>query len=731
MKMLQHLMQPADEARDPGMSRRAFLTVTGGATAGLVVGYYLPTSGARAATGDGTFNPFVRIAPDGTVTVLNKHLDMGQGNMTGLLSLVAEELDANWDQMNGEFAPSDPKKYANLKWGSVQGTGGSSAIPNSFTQYREAGAAAKAMLIAAAAKTWGVKASEISVENGVIAHPSGKKAGFGEFAAAASAETPPEKPELKSPDRFRYIGKTGYGRVDSKPKSVGATVYTQDVDRPGMQVAVVARPPKFGATVKSVNDTAARDMKGVSGVVEIPQGVAVLADDTWTAMQARQALEIAWDETKAETRSTEQIAETYRELAEKPGPVAVEGDTDGAFQNAKTVVEATYEFPYLAHAPMEPMNAVAELTPGQSLEVWTGSQIQTLDHGTAARIAELPMEKVKIHTLYAGGSFGRRANPTSDFVNEAVHIAKAIDGRAPVKLVWSREDDIKGGYYRPMYVHKVRAGLNDAGEIVAWHHRIVGQSIVKGSPFEGMMKDGIDPTSIEGASHLPYAVGVHRLELHTTEVGVPVLWWRSVGSTHTAYAVETMMDRLAKASGQDPVEFRLKHIKSSPRDAGVLKLAAEKAGWGKEKLPDDVHRGVAVHKSFGTYVAQIADVRIRDDGTIKVERVVCAVDLGVAVNPDQVAAQMEGGIGYGLGAVMRNRIDLEGGAVVQSQFYDYEPLRMSDMPAVETHIVPSAEPPTGAGEPGTPPIGPAVANALLWGADKEIDVLPFSRHGLT
>lgn len=732
MKMLKHFMQYATTAEETGLSRRSFLKATGGATAGLVVGYYMPTSHARAATGDDAFNAFVQIATDGTVTVLNKHQDMGQGNMTGLVTLVAEELDANWDQMKGAFAPSDPKKYANLNWGTVQGTGGSSAIPNSFVQYREAGAAARAMLVAAAARSWGVPATEISVADGVISHPSGKKGSFGEFAAAASAETPPEKPVLKSPDAFKFIGKKkAHGRVDTAAKSTGQATYTQDVQRPGMLIAVVARPPKFGATVASVDDKAARAIKGVADVVQIPQGVAVLADNTWTAMQGRDALSITWDESKAELGSTEKLVAHYRELAEQPGPVAVEGDADGALAGAATVVEATYEFPYLAHAPMEPMNAVAELKPGQSLEVWTGSQIQTLDHGTAAKIAELPMENVQIHTLYAGGSFGRRANPTSDFVNEAVHVAKAINGRAPVKLVWTREDDIRGGYYRPVYVHKVRAGLNADGEIVGWHHRIVGQSIVKGTPFQGMIQNGIDPTSTEGATHLPYAVGAHRVELHTTDFGVPVLWWRSVGSTHTAYAVETMMDRLAKASGQDPVAFRLRHIKDSPRDAGVLKLAAEKAGWGKADLPKGVHRGVAVHKSFGTYVAQIADVRVRDDGTIKVERVVCAVDLGVAVDPDQIAAQMEGGIGYGLGAILRNRIDIEDGAVVQSQFFDYEPLRMSDMPSVETHIVPSADAPTGSGEPGTPPIGPAVANALLWGADKKVDDLPFSRHGLT
>lgn len=715
------------------LSRRTFLKASGGATAGLLVGFALFPSEATAVTAEGaSFNPFVRIAPDGQVTVLVKHLDKGQGTLSALTTLVAEELDADWEAMSAEFAPADHTKYNNLFFGPMQGTGGSTGVPNSFQQYRQAGAAAKAMLVAAAAEAWGVPASEIAVSAGVLSHPSGKSAGFGDFAAAAASETPPETPVLKTPEQFRLIGNPAHRRIDSAGKTRGETIFTQDVQLPGMLVAVLKRPPRFGARVVSFDDSDARQVKGVVDVVAVPRGVAVLAKNTWAALQGREALTVEWDDSQAETRSTSELLEAYRALAEQPGAVVVDqDDTEAAFAGAAHVVEATYEFPYLAHAPMEPMNAVADLKPGRSLEVWTGSQLQTQDQAVAAGIAGLEPSQVKIHTLFAGGSFGRRATPHADMVSEATSIAVAIEGRAPVKLVWSREDDIQGGSYRPLYVHKLKAGIDAAGNIVAWHHRIVGQSILAGTPFESILvKDGIDGTSVEGATELPYALGAHRLELHTTEVGVPVLWWRSVGSTHTAYAVETMMDRLAAAAGVDPVAFRLKALKDHPREREVLRLAAEKAAWGKETLPEGVYRGAAVHKSFGSYVAQVADVRLNEDGTIKVEKVVCAIDCGVAVTPDQVAAQMEGGIGYGLGAILRNQITLTDGEVDQSQFFDYEPLRISDMPQVETHIVPSAEAPTGAGEPGTPPIGPAVANAVFAGTGRQIDSLPFVDHGL-
>ncbi|MGB0697681.1 MAG: molybdopterin cofactor-binding domain-containing protein, partial [Rhodospirillaceae bacterium] len=710
---------------------------SGGATLGLMISAPLSDALAAAAGGSATgetmtFNPFVMISPDGTVTVLSKHLDKGQGTLSGLASLVAEELDADWAQMKGDFAPSNPALYNNKAWGPYQGTGGSTGIANSFMQYREAGATARAMLVEAAAQEWAVPASEITIEAGVLSHPSGKTGGFGDFAAAASALPVPTDVPLKDPADFKLIGKLNHKRLDTTSKSDGSAMFTQDIHLPNMLTAVIAHAPKFGATVASYDDSAARAIPGVEEVVQVPQGIAVLARNTWTAMQGREALSIEWDESAAETRSSAQMLEEYRVLADQPGIVAEDiGDANAALASAETVLEATFEFPFLAHAPMEPMNAVADLKPGQSLEVWTGSQLQTLDHHVAATIAGLEMDKVQIHTVFAGGSFGRRATPSADFVSEAVAIAVAINGRAPVKLVWSREDDIQGGYYRPLYVHKIKAGLDGDGNIVGIHHRIVGQSILSGTPFEAMISpDGVDATSVEGAKELPYAVGAHRLEVHNTKVGVPPLWWRAVGSTHTAYVVETMMDRLAKAAGVDPLEFRLRNMANHPREAGALRLAAEKAGYGTKQLPEGVYQGIAVHKSFGSYVAQVAEVRMDDSGEVeKVERVVCAIDCGLAVMPDQVAAQLEGGVGYGLGAVLRNQITLTDGAVDQSQFYDYEPLRISEMPIVESHIVPSAEPPTGTGEPGLPPLAPAIANAVFQGSGREMNMLPFTENG--
>ncbi len=731
MNFLEHLSNCGAAKINQELSRRTFLKATGTAAAGLVIGFRAPE--ARANLGDGAFNPFVRIAPDGMVTVISKHLDKGQGTVSGLATLVADELDADWSRVTAEFAPSNPEVYNNLSWGPFQGTGGSSGIPNSFMQYRQAGATARAMLVNAAAETWGVPAKEIAIASGTISHASGKSAGFGEFAEAASRMEVPIEIKLKSPEEFTLIGKVNHRRIDTVPKTRGETVYTQDIDLPGMLIAVIARAPRFGATVASYDDTAARSIKGVEDVVQVPQGIAVLARNTWSAMQGREVLSIEWDDSNAEVRSTDQIMAEYRKLGDQPGIVAEnKGDTEGALAGAVTVIEADFEFPYLAHAPMEPMNAVADLKPGTSLEIWTGSQLPTLDHSFAASIAGLELDQVKINTLYAGGSFGRRATPTSDFVNEAVNVAVAINGRAPVKLVWSREDDIQGGYYRPMYFHKVRAGLDSEGNIVGFHHRIVGQSIVSGTPFAMLIdENGVDATTIEGAKELPYAIGAHRLEVHNTTVGVTPLWWRAVGSTHTAYVIETMMDRLAKAADVDPLEFRLRNMDANSREAGVLRLVAEKAGWGRKKPPAGIYRGLAVHKSFGSYVAQVADVRLNDDGGIaKVERVICAIDCGIAVMPDQIKAQMEGGIGFGLGAVLRNQITLTDGVVDQSQFYDYEPLRMSDMPIIESHIMPSMEAPTGTGEPGVPQVGPAVANAVFSGTGQEINILPFSSHGL-
>ncbi|MEQ1697640.1 MAG: xanthine dehydrogenase family protein molybdopterin-binding subunit [Hyphomicrobiaceae bacterium] len=718
------LGQPLASAQS---SRRSFLKLSG---AGLVLGLAAPqldgpALAAPAANGLAA-DAFVRIAPDNTVTVIIKHLDKGQGAATGLATLVAEELDAGWAQIKTEFAPSDPVRYKNLAFG-IQGVGGSSGLSNSYEQYRRAGATARAMIVAAAAKEWGVAVREVVVSNGVVSIKSGKTATLGAMADAAAKQAVPSKVTLKTPDKFVFIGKA-FPRVDSRAKTNGTAKFTFDLQMPDMLVAVMARPPKFGATVASYYATAAEKTPGVVAVVKVPQGVAVLAKSTWAAIKGRDALKVSWDESKAETRSTADIIGAYKALLDKPGTSArKDGDAEAALAKAAKVVSADFEFPYLAHAPMETLDCVVRST-GSSAEVWTGSQMQTLDHGAACSVLGLKPEAVQLHTVWAGGSFGRRAITNSHFVAEACEIAKAYGKPVPIKVIWTREDDIKGGYYRPIYLHRVRAGLDTAGNVVAWHHRIVGQSILAGTPFEGqMVKGGIDATSVEGASTLPYAIPNLSVELHSVTIGVPVLWWRSVGATHTAHATEHMMDLLAKEAGKDPVAFRLALLKDKPRHAGALKLAAEKAGWGSP-VPPGTTRGVALHESFQSYVAQIADVALKPDGSFKVVRVVSAIDCGIAVNPDVVHAQMEGGIGFGLGAALRGEITLKGGNVEQANFDTYAPLRMSDMPKVESYIVPSAEAPTGVGEPGTPVVLPAVANALFSATGQRTLRLPMTKQ---
>lgn len=715
--------------------RRQFLKGTAAVGAGLVIGFHWPMGPrvvAAAAAPDGVFMPnaFVRIAPDNSVTVIAKHFEMGQGTTTGLPTILAEELDADWSQVKVEFAPADASRYNNLLFGQAQGTGGSTAIANSYKQLREAGAAARALLVQAATDEWKVPASEITVESGIVHHkPSGKSSAFGALVKRAVSLPAPTNVKLKDPKDFKLIG-TVLPRKDTGAKAHGKAQFAIDFKLPGMLTAVLARSPLFGGKVKSFDDTEAKKIKGVVDVVQIPVGVAVLANGFWAAKKGRDALKIEWDNSAAEKRSTTKLVEEYKALLDTPGVTArTEGDAAKTLASAAKVVEAVYEFPYLAHAPMEPMDCVVQLSTDKC-EIWSGCQFPTIDQAIAAAVSGLKPEQVIINTLYAGGSFGRRANPAGDFTFEAVAIAKAIGGRAPVKLIWTREDDIRGGRYRPLYVHKIRAGLDRDGKISGWQHRIVGQSIIAGTPFEaGMVKNGIDATSVEGAAELPYAIPNFHLDLHTTKAGVPVLWWRSVGSTHTAYAVETMMDELAEAAGKDPLEFRRALMTKHPRHLGVLNLAAEKAGWGA-KPPEGVARGIAVHESFNSYVAQVAEVRLIK-GKVKVERVVCAVDCGVAVNPDVIKAQMEGGIGFGLGAILHNAITMEGGDVVQSNFHDYKPLRMDEMPKVEVYIVPSGADPTGVGEPGVPPIGPAVANALYKLTKKRIRELPFARHELT
>ncbi len=730
--------------RDDTMSRRVFLKSTTAAGAGLTLAVWFGDALAQAsgpgrtvgAAAAGAFEPnaFLRIGKDSTVTVVVKHLEMGQGTYTGLPTLIAEELDAAWSQVRAEGAPADASRYNNLFWGKAQGTGGSTAMANSFDQYRQAGAAARAMLVAAAAEQWKVPADAVQVKNGVVFHASGKKASFGELADAAAKQPVPTTVKVKDAKDFVFIGKH-VPRTDAKAKSNGTATFTQDVKLPDMLTAVVAHAPRFGQKLARFDTASVSGIPGIRFVVEVPNGVAIVASTFWAAKKGRDALKVEWDEASGFKGSSADLMAEYRRLAATPGKGARnDGDAAKAIEGAAKKLEAAYEFPFLAHAAMEPLNCVARVT-ADACEVWNGEQFQTGDQFAIAQYAGLKPEQVKLNMLYAGGSFGRRANPLSDYVLEAVSIAVALarGGRPgiPVKLVWTREDDMRGGFYRPMYFHALKAGLDAAGNVVGWHQRIVGQSILAGTAFEAqMVKDGIDVTSVEGASSLPYDIPHLGVELHTTKSPVTVQWWRSVGSSHTAFSTETFVDELAAAAGKDPVAFRRAMLAKHPRHLAALDLVADKAGWGKPlpagKPGEKRGRGVALHESFGTVVAQVAEVTVDKDNKVRVDRVFCAVECGLAVNPDNVRSQMEGGIGFGLSAALYGKITLKDGAVEQSNFHDYPLLRINEMPAIDVHVVPSTAKPTGVGEPGVPPIAPAVANALAAATGRRLRTLPLS-----
>ncbi|MBB4285064.1 xanthine dehydrogenase family protein molybdopterin-binding subunit [Roseospira goensis] len=742
--MVHRLDRPTPGTATAGLrpSRRDLLRVTAGVGAGLTLALMLPGGAAPAQdvaaakdAGDAPFAPnaFIRVTPDNTVTVVIKHLEMGQGVFTGLATLVAEEMDAAWDQIRPEHAPADATRYNNLFWGPVQGTGGSTSLANAFEQMRRAGAVARAMLVHTASEAWGVEAAAVTVEAGVLRHAgSGREASFGAMADAAGRLTPPDPQtvDLKAPDRFRLIGQTALPRPDTAEKTDGRAVYAIDVRLKGMLTALVRRPPRFGATLRTLDAEAARAMPGVRAVVRLPNGVAVVAESFWQAQKAREALKIAWDDSAAVTTGSEAMLEDYESLAQTPGTVfRNDGDALAALTEPQArVVEARYTVPFLAHAPMEPLSAVARLT-DSGIEVWAGSQTQTFDVLNIAEAAGLRPDQVTLHTVFAGGSFGRRASVGSDYLREVAGIARGLTNQgieAPVKLIWTREDDIRGGFYRPMALHAVTGALDATGRPVAWRHRVVCQSIMAGTPFESVfVKDGIDGTSVEGVSDLAYAVPNVMGDLHSPTSPVPVLWWRSVGHSHTAFAVESFVDELAHAAGADPLILRMDLLRDQPRLLRVLALAAEKAGWGLPMEPGRGH-GVAVHKSFNSYVAHVAEVTATDGG-FTVDRLVCAVDCGVPVNPDIIRAQIAGGSAFGLSAALRSRLTLDDkGVVEQSNFHDYEVLRLAAMPEVEVHIVPSTEPPTGVGEPGVPTVAPAVANAVFAATGTRLRRLPLT-----
>ncbi len=697
--------------------RRKFLAGTG-----LVLGLALPMRGARAALPVPTFAPnaFVRVLPDNTVSVVIKHVEFGQGPATGLATIVADEMDADWSQVRIEFAPANDPLYKNLVFGTM-GTGGSTAMANSWMQMRNAGASARAMLVAAAAKQWGVPAADIKVSKGVLSN-GGKKASFGDLAATAATMPMPEKPTLKKPEQWTLIG-TDVPKVDSAIKSTGAAQFTMDVSVPGMVVSVIQHPPAFGGTVKSVDDKAALAVPGVVAVRTIPQGVVVYGKDTFAAMKGRKALVVAWDLSKAETRSSETLIKDYVAAAAKPGvECEVEGDATAAIAKAVRTLDATYIFPFLAHAPMEPMDAVIAPKSGGA-DFYAGSQFQVGDTTAVSKVLGVPFEGMTLHEQYAGGSFGRRATPDMGNAVEAAMATKALGGTTPVKHMWTRENDITGGRYRPIMVHRIKGGIDATGAIVGVDAVVAGQSFMRGTGFFNPAAK-FDEAMVEGLTGSAYKFPAIRVGAHEMTNGVPTLWWRSVGNTHTAFVMETFLDRLFELGKQDPITARLAMMKEA-RAKAVLSKVAELAGGLTAK--SGRARGVAFHKSFGSYVAQIAEVSRGADGLPKVHKIWAAIDCGVPINPNVMRAQVEGGVGYGLGHALYAEITLgEGGVVDQSNFDTYRSLRIGEMPDVEVAIIKSTVAPTGIGEPGLPPAAPAVANAWRTLTGKVVERLPFA-----
>jgi len=733
----------ADAGHDAasGLPRRSFLKLTALSGGGLAVGFAPAAFAAEEAPAAAATpkkpvdpSPFIKINPDNTVEIRVNRLDFGQGALTALPMLVAEELGVDWSQVRASLAPAGDA-YKDPVFG-IQMTGGSSAVPNSWVQYREIGATTRAMLVAAAAEQWKVPVESCSTKGGIVRSGS-KQATYASLSKAAAQQPVPASVTLKTAAQQTIIGR-GQRRLDAVAASSGKKGYGIDVRLPGMKVALLQRAPTFGGQVASFDATAAKAIKGVRDVFEVAtdrggSGVAIVADGYWPAKQARDALKVTWKAGVGGTTSSDALLAQYRSEAKAPKAVAVKADLPDAAKAAKRI-SAEYQFPYLAHAPMEPLNATFELKNGAAT-VWAGTQFQTIDQGAIAQTLGLKPEQVALNTMPAGGGFGRRAVPTSDYLREGATIAKAWAARggsdakgntAPLKVMWSREDDIKGGYYRPAHLHQVDVALDAQGQLMGWDHVVVGQSIIKGTPFEAfMVKDGVDSTMVEGIAENHYAVPM-RLRVTHPDVAVPVLWWRSVGHTHTGFVMETMVDEVARASGADPVAWRLAKLdaKKHARHIAALKLAVEKSGYGKP-LPAGHAHGVAVHESFGSVVAYVVDVSMVD-GKPKVHQVTAGVHANQVVNPLAAEAQIQGGAVFALGMTQPGfAITLKDGVVQQSQFSDYPPPRITDAPPVAVHFVPSNDPPTGLGEPGVPALAPAIANAVAALTGKRLRKLPF------
>lgn len=727
------IRQRHPETEDRGaFSRRDFLKIS--AAGGFTLGMFpVMAQTGQAAAGLKAFeqpSAFVHISKDGAISITINRLEFGQGVHTALPMILAEELDADWSKVSAVHGSADPA-YIDPAFG-MHITGGSGSIKHSYMQYRELGARARAMLIAAAAAHWNVNPDILRTDRSTVIRADGKTMNYGELAEAAMKLAVPEKVNLKDPKNFRIIGKQ-VGRLDAKDKSSGKQDFGIDVRLPGMLTAVIAHPPVFGAKLKSFDDRAAKQIPGVRAIVKIVvdrggEGVAVIADGFWPAKQGRAALALDWDTSGVEKVDSVQQLKQYQALAKTPGNTHFKADIS-KLASAPKKISAEFHFPYLAHAPMEPLNCTVSISADATkAELWVGTQMPGIETMAAAQVLGLPPQNLHLHVQMAGGGFGRRAVPSCDYVVESCQVAKAAYAagvRAPIRTIWSREDDIKGGYYRPMHVHTAEIGYDEQGQVLAWDHVVVGQSIVAGTPFEGfLMKDGIDGTAVEGMRD-PYPIPM-RLTVHHPKVNVPVLWWRSVGSTHTAYVMETLIDEIARNAKQDPVAYRLKQFGDKhPRHTAALKLAVEKAGYNKRRLPKGQAWGVAVHESFETVVAYVVTASIQH-GQAKLHTATAGVHCNLAVNPKTIEAQVQGGALMGLGMCLENAaITFKDGLVEQSNFGEYAVARITDMPQMSVHIVPSAEPPTGMGEPGLPPLAPAFANAIAKLTGKAPRSLPF------
>jgi isoquinoline 1-oxidoreductase beta subunit len=702
------------------MNRRSFLKTSAAGTAGLLIGFYFPgemeTVAAATATGAPVvLNAWIHVGTDDLVTILIDKSEMGQSILTGLAMIAADELDCDWKKVRTEFAPAG-KVYFNPRFG-AQGTGGSSGTPTSWDPLRKASATARTLLLEAAAQKWGVASSECSAENSTILHAATKRRlTYGSLAEAAAKLPVPQNLALKTPDQYRLIGKPTK-RLDTPQKVNGSAQYGIDVRLPGMLYAVVARCPVFAGKVASFDAVKAKAIPGVKDVIQISSGVAVIADNTWTAMQGRHALDVQWDEGPNAKLTSAAISKQLADAAAQPGPVArKEGDVNAGLASAATKVEIDYEVPFLAHATMEPQNCTAHVRTDRC-DVWAPTQAQTSSQATAARITGLGTDSVFIHTTFLGGGFGRRFE--ADFIGEAVEVSKAMN--APVKVTWSREDDMQHDYYRMVSHARCTAGLDADGWPVVWSSRVSSPSLL--ARF-GPLKDNFDHRSVESLDSVPYAISNILVDYQLVNTGVPIGFWRSVGASQNGFFLESFMDEIATAGKKDPYELRRRLLSKSPRHLAVLETAAQNAGWGKP-LPAGRFRGIALVSSYDGYVAQVIEISVnRQERTLKVHRVVCALDCGRIVNPSSIDAQARSSIVYGLTAALYSAITIDRGRVQQNNFNDYKMLRCDEMPDVEVHIIPSELPPTGAGEFVVPPVAPALCNAIFAATGRRVRRLP-------